>query len=265
MNTTKFENSSIASYLQKGTGIPLVFVHGFCEDSTVWDSFITKFPDQKILRIDLPGFGQSDQIVNYSIDRFADVVYQVLQDLKIEKCIFIGHSMGGYVALSFAKKYGDLLKGLCLFHSHPYADTKEKKESRKKSIEFIKKNGHIYYVKQLVPALFSKNFANSNHLELAKMEFKASKYKAENIIAGLEVMIGRDDHTEVFEKANYPFLFIIGKEDKVVPDYLDDTAMADISSIHVLKGIGHMGMIEAPKQCEKIIKNFINMFEIMSA
>ncbi len=264
MNTTTFENKSVANYQQKGEGIPIIFIHGFCQDSSAWDPFINLFPDRNIVRIDLPGFGASEQIENYSIARFADVVKHVLDDLNISECIFIGHSMGGYVGLEFAKKYSAYLKGLCLFHSHPYADNDEKKIGRKKSIDFIKKNGHIYYIKQLVPALFAPRFGNNNHLELAKIVFNASKYKADNIIAGLEVMMSRENNTAVFKDAKYPFLFIIGKEDMVVPDYLHDTALANISSIHVLKGIGHMGMLEAPKKCARIIKAFVDSQPFLS-
>ncbi|MFT5764627.1 MAG: pimeloyl-ACP methyl ester carboxylesterase [Saprospiraceae bacterium] len=262
MNITNFENKKIASYTQVGEGLPVIFVHGFCEDSSVWDSLLTRFPSQYIVRIDLPGFGNSEQIKDYSIARFAEVVYAVFKDLNIKNGILIGHSMGGYVALEFAKNYENLLKGLCLFHSHPYEDTPVKKEGRKKNIEFIQKNGPIYYVKQLIPALFTPTYSSSNHLELAKLVFAAAKYTSQNIIASLEAMIGRSDSTEILTAAKCPILFIIGKEDTIVPDYLEDTALPNISSIHIVKGVAHMGMLEAPVKCERIIKDFIQLVDI---
>ena len=169
--------------------------------------------------------------------------------------------MGGYVGLEFAKKYGSLLKGLCLFHSHPYADTEEKKKGRQKGIEFIRRNGHIHFVKQLVPNLFTPNYAQNNHLLLAKLVFSASQMKAENIIAGLEVMAGRNDNTAVLDTINCPTLFIIGKEDLVVPAYVKETARPDISSVHILKNVAHMGMFEATKKCERILKDFIKLID----
>ena len=255
MNTTIFEQKEIVSFSQKGEGIPLVFLHGFCADSSIWDDFITQFPGRNILRIDLPGFGLSEQIEDYSIARYAEVIHAVLENLNIKSSILIGHSMGGYVGLEYAKKYSDRLRGLCLFHSHPYADSEEKKKARKKSIRFIQNNGPIYYVKQLIPVLFTPNYNSGNHLELAKLVFKASKYTAENIIAGLEVM---HDNTEVLANLDFPALFIIGKEDTVVPDYLNDTAQPNIASIHLLKNVAHMGMLENPKKCARIIKDFVD-------
>jgi pimeloyl-ACP methyl ester carboxylesterase len=265
MHTTQFENQTIAYYTQKGEGIPLVFIHGFCEDSTVWQDFIARFPDRTILRIDLPGFGQSELIKDYSIARYAEVVKAVVEAAKVKDFVLIGHSMGGYVGLEFAKKYKGKIQGLCLFHSHPYADTDEKITGRKKSIEFIRQNGAIYYVKQLFPALFTKKYQSSNHLELAKLVFAASQYTAEGIIAGLECMISRENNTTVLEQVDIPYLFIIGKEDTVVPDYTEDIAKARIASIHVLPDVAHMGMLEAPKKCERIIKDFTELVEQFSA
>ncbi len=262
MNTTLFEQKRIAYYIQNGTGMPLVFIHGFCQDSSVWDNFIIRFPERHIIRIDIPGFGNSEQINDYSIARFAEVIYTVLKELSIEKCFFIGHSMGGYIGLEFAKKYRSMLKGLCLFHSHPYVDSASKKESRRKSIEFIKTNGAIYYVKQLMPVLFTPNYRNSNHLELAKLVFTASKYAGENIIASLEAMIDRNDNTSMLKDIKCPLLFIIGKEDTVVPNYIADTALADIASIYILKNVSHMGMLEDAKKCERIIKDFVEFIDI---
>lgn len=261
MQSIQYEQRNIAYYLQKGKGVPLVFIHGFCEDSTVWNDFISRFPEQTILRIDLPGFGQSALIESYSIARYAEVVKAIVDEVQLDNFILIGHSMGGYVSLEFAKQYPAQLSGLCLFHSHPYADSDEKKAGRQKSIEFIRTNGSIYYVKQLFPALFTKKYQGSNHLELAKLVFAASQYSADGIIAGLECMMTRVDNTAVLAELDIPFLFIIGKEDTVVPDYTEDTALPNIASIHLLAEVAHMGMLELPKKCERIIKDFVALVE----
>lgn len=264
MQETIFEGKKIISFKQKGTGVPILFLHGFCADSSIWNDFILQFPNHFLLRIDLPGFGLSEQIPAYSITRYADVIKAVLDAHKIEQCIFIGHSMGGYVALEFAKKYPDRLKGLCLFHSHPYQDTSEKTVTRQKSIDFIKTNGHIYYVKQLIPALFPPGYAGSNHLEVAKLVYTASKYSADNIVAGLEAMMDRSDNADVLEQLDFPILFIVGKEDTIVPQYQAAMAKATIASIEILPDVAHMGMLESPKKCGKRIKAYLKLLEILA-
>ena len=258
MSKINFKEQKI-NYSSRGKGAAIVFLHGFCEDSSVWDDFTSVFKSNKIIRIDLPGFGSSEPIENPSVELFADVVKSVLDHLEIKKCTLIGHSMGGYVSLAFAKKYESSLNGLGLFHSFPNADTKEKKAGRMKSIEFIKKNSHFHYVKQLFPNLFPPAFLSSNNFLVNKMIHRASSFPQAGIIGGLEMMMNRPDNSEVLKKINCPVLFIIGKDDEVVPfdKSMEQTALPNIAHIHVLEGVGHMGMFEATKKTRDIIKQFI--------
>src|SRR5690606_32903791 len=104
-----------------------------------WDEWLEFLPQRPYLRIDLPGFGNSDLMENLTIEKMAEAVNAVLEHLNMERCIMVGHSMGGYVSLAFAEQHADKLAGLCMFHSHPFADSEEKKEGRMKAIEFIRK------------------------------------------------------------------------------------------------------------------------------
>ena len=247
------------NYSSRGKGEAIVFLHGFCEDSSVWDDFISTFKSNKIIRIDLPGFGSSEAMNNPSVELFADVVKSVLNHLEIKTCTLIGHSMGGYVSLAFAKKHAAHLNGLGIFRSYPYADSKEKKASRAKSIAFIKKNSHFHYIKQLFPNLFPPAFLSSNNFLVNKMIHRASSFSQAGIIGGLELMMNRPDNSEVLKNIKCPVLFIVGKEDEVIPfdKSMEQTALPDMAHIHVLKGVGHMGMFEATNETRKIIKFFV--------
>jgi len=167
--------------------------------------------------------------------------------------------MGGYVSLAFAKKHESYLKGLGLFHSHPFADSEEKKEARQKSIEFIQKNGHYHYVKQLVPKLFPAPFAGSNNFLINKLIHAASLFPSEGIIGGLTAMKNREDRTDVLKKIKCPVMFIVGKKDDLVPQKgsIEQTAMPAVSHIHLMEEIGHMGMFEARKKTQKFVKQFV--------
>jgi len=258
MPTLNFKGRKI-NYLTQGKGDAIVLLHGFCEDSSVWDNFISEFKSNKIIRIDLIGFGLSETVENPSIDYAADSVKAILDHLEIQQCTLIGHSMGGYVSLAFAKKYESYLNGLGIFHSHPYADSEEKKVNRAKSINFIKRNSHFHYVKQLFPKLFPPAFLSSNNFLVNKMIHRASSFSSEGIVGGLEMMRSRPDQSEVLKKIECPVLFIVGLEDEVVPldKCLEQTALPNLADIHILKGVGHMGMYEATKATQKIIQNFI--------
>ena len=262
MPTLNYNDHKI-NYYKRGKGKALVFLHGFCEDSSMWDEFIPAFSKNKIIRIDLPGFGKSEPVENVSIEYMADAVKAVLNELKIKSCILIGHSMGGYVSLAFAKKYESMLKGVGLFHSHPYADTKEKQEGRLKSIQFIERNGHILFVKQLVPKLFAPSFKSSNGFLVNQLIHRASRYTTEGFIGGTKAMINRLDQSEVLKNIHCPVLFIVGKKDELIPlTYsLEQTALPQIADIQILEEVGHMGMYEAKKETRKQIKSFIELCE----
>ena len=252
-------NNHKINYYKRGKGKALVFLHGFGEDSSIWDEFTQVFSKNKIVRIDLPCFGKSEPVENVSIEYMADAVKAVLNELKIKSCILIGHSMGGYVSLAFAKKYESILNGLGLFHSHPYADTDEKKKNRLKSIKFLEKNGHIHFVKQLIPKFFAPSFQSSNGFLIDQMIHRASQYTTEGFIQATQAMLNRSDQTEVLKNIQCPVLFIVGKKDELAPlkFSLEQTALPNIANILVLEDVGHAGMFEAKKETRRQIRKFI--------
>ena len=214
---SKINNAEVFTYIQKGSAIPVVFIHGFCEDSSVWFELINDFPDSNIICIDLPGFGKSDVQMDCNIADMANIVNDVLESLEINECIFIGHSMGGYIGLEFLKLFPQKCLGLGLFHSQPFADTEDKKNNRRKSIEFIQKNGSIHYVKQLIPKLFSPRFGSKSSFTISKLVLTASQYSSDGIINALNAMILREDNSSVLSQTNIPILFIVGEDDEAVP------------------------------------------------
>ncbi len=260
MHYIHFKGKKLA-YRVQGKGQPLVLLHGLCEDSTIWDEFIKGLSDFQIIRPDLSGFGESEILPKHSIDLMAESIKAVLDELNIVKCVMVGHSMGGYVTVSFAKKYPSVLTGIGLFHSHPFEDTGEKKAERQKAIAFVKQNGHIVYVKQLIPKLFAELFATSNEFLINGLIFKASKYPPETIIGAQEAMLNRTDYSDVLKDSKIPVLIIIGKQDKVVPyeTSLKMMPLSSIADIHILPKVAHMGMFTAKDKTVKIIRNFVDL------
>ena len=162
MKFISFRNKKVA-YQSEGRGLTVVFLHGFGEDSRVWEDFTADLLEEnyRVVVIDLPGQGKSETLEEMTVENMAEAVAAVVNKLQLELFVLIGHSMGGYVSLAFAEKYPQLLAGLSLFHSHPYADSDEKKANRQRSIEFVRDNGTVIFIKQLLPKLFSEKFANS--------------------------------------------------------------------------------------------------------
>ncbi len=258
-------NGAKIAYRIDGEGIPLVLIHGFCEDSTIWDKFITGLKGIQTIRPDISGFGESDLMKNNSIEDMADSVKAILDAENIKKCIMIGHSLGGYAALAFMEKYGNMLEGIGLFHSSPFADTDEKKQERLKSIHFIEKNGHIVYVKQLIPRLFAELFASSNEFLINSLIYKASFYHTESILSALNAMKQRIDYANVIKKSSIPVLIIVGKLDKSIL-YSISKKMLDLpqlADIHILSKVAHMGLFTERDNTVKAVQNFTALCRTM--
>lgn len=259
MQFIDYKGKKVAYYLNGNKKTPIVFIHGFCEDSTLWDDFIEPFEDFQIVRIDLPGFGNSEVVDNISIEGMAETAMAVLDHLKIKNFFLIGHSMGGYASLEIAKRRGDQILGLSMFHSHPYADTDEKKQARLRDLEFIETNGHELYVKQLIPNLFAPGFAVSHTYLVDMMILRASKFPREGVTNALRAMIRRADNSDVLKKATYPVNFIIGELDSTIPleVSLAQTHLPAVADIQLMPKVGHMGMIKARRETQVILRKFL--------
>lgn len=260
MKKTCLANGRPIIYYTDGAskGLPLVLLHGFCEDASVWDPFLPYLKNMPLVRIDLPGFGGSDLSAASGMDSYASAVAAVLHEIDITQCVLVGHSMGGYAALAFARRYPEYLAGLGLFHSHPFEDTPDRIEGRRKGIEMLRSGKKDLYVRQLFPNLFPPAYAKDHPKVISGLIKQGRQLTAEGIIAGLEAMISRPDQMETLKSASYPVLFVLGEEDTVVPPDLGlkATLAPAITSVHLLPEIGHMGMFEATAETAGIVGEF---------
>ncbi len=241
----------IACYYEKQpAGTPLVLLHGFCEDSSVWEAMLPYLDQQHLIRIDLPGFGGSDLPVVANLEYYARDVHEALQALGIQQCRLIGHSLGGYVALEYARQYSAHLSELGLFHSHPYPDDETRIQNRRRGIEMLQQGKRDLYVAQLFPNLFAPEFAEKHPEIIQKLIKNGQKQSPAGIIAALEAMIARPSYEPVLRHCTCPVRFILGEKDALIPleDGIRAATMPVVSSLHVLKGVGHMGMWEAPEE-----------------
>jgi pimeloyl-ACP methyl ester carboxylesterase len=253
-------NNNIISYFITGSGKPVMFLHGFGEDSTVWKNQIEILEKNYLLILpDIPGSGDSDLTHDVSMEAIAEIIKQIAHAEKIERFVLMGHSMGGYATLAFAEKYPEMLNGFGLFHSTAYADTEEKKITRRKGIEFINEHGSKKFLETTTPNLFSEITKEKNP-QLIQLFLQTLPHFSNNaLIAYYEAMIARPDRTEILRNTNLPVLFIIGKQDKAVPfeDSLKQSALPTKSFVTILENTAHMGMLEASEKSNNVLLTFL--------
>ena len=255
------KNNSIACR-RTGTGPVVLLIHGFGEDQHVWDTLVPELEKANTLLIpDLPGTGSSPAISDMSIDGIADSLLSIFPK---EPITVIGHSMGGYIALALLEKYPDRLNSLGLLHSTSYADTEEKKASRRKGIEFINQHGAFEFLKTSIPNLFSPLSKQKMAEGIHNFIQQQRNLTAETLVSYYEAMIGRPDRRQLLKNTDKPILFIMGKYDVAVPfsDGLAQCHLPGISYIHILRRSGHMGMMEEAETVKIAMKNFL--FQVQS-
>ena len=195
-----------------------------------------------------------------TIESMTAAVKDMLDRESIERCILIGHSMGGYIALAFAEAYQERLSAFGFFHSTAYADTEEKKAGRLKSIAFIREHGAEPFIRQSVPNLFAPETREDRPGLVEDMIGRYRSFSADALAAYLDAMMKRPDRVSVLAQSEVPVLFIIGEKDQVVsPEQaLAQVAVPALSYIHILPKAGHMGMLEEPAAGAAIIQSFVN-------
>lgn len=234
---------------------PLVLLHGFMENNTIWSDMENHFSkDFTLIKIDLPGHGKSEIHNNVnSMDFMAEKVKEVIDSLHLNKINLLGHSMGGYTSLAFAEKFPELLESLTLFFSTTIADDDEKKQIRKRSIAVIDENFETF-VNSSIPNLFSNNEKDilEGKIELAK-EIANSTDK-EGVKAAQLGMMERPNRTEILENLDAKILIIAGKYDNAVKTENLLKVIPEKTNIKTyVLDCGHNGHWEKPTICAEII------------
>ncbi len=234
----------------------IVFLHGHGVDSSIWDQLDNLLnQDYRIVRPDL-----SLQSSCHTMEEYADELYRMLQNAIIEKCILIGHSMGGYISLAFAEKYPQMLEGFGLFHSTAYADTPEKSEQRTRMAELLRTQSTADFIRLTGGNMFSPSYRQSDAAKVKEHINRFSKLPAEALAVGAEAMRARPDRTKVLSKLSFPILLIFGQEDQIIPfeKAIDLTKYPKKSFPFVLSQAGHLGMVEQPDTSASIIKWYVD-------
>lgn len=257
MKQTLYKNTKI-SYSETGKGTTVVLLHGFLENSTMWNAHVEVLAKRnRVVCIDLLGHGQTDCLgYVHSMEDQADMIHHVLHELKIRKAVLVGHSMGGYIALAFAELYPEMMKGLVLLNSTSRADSDERKANRDRAVLAVKQN-YTAFIRMSIANLFSENNREllNDDIELVRKE--ALKTPLQGIVAALEGMKVRNDREVILHFATYPILLILGKQDPVL-NYEENITQIENTKVELVTfDDGHMSYIENREELTKVLQHFL--------
>lgn len=240
------------AYQRRGKGMPLVLIHGYPLDHSIWNDITPLLEnDYDLILPDLRGFGESAAIDSpYSISDIASDLAALLNSLGVEQTALAGHSMGGYVALAFAKAFPDRVNGLALISSQAAADTPERKEGRYKTAADVAENG----VQIVADAMTDKLSPSQRVRDIVRPLI--AKQSVFGVAGALKAMAEREDLTSFIASFKLPLVLLHGNADGLIPVDRAREIKSLLTTAHLveLAGAGHMPMMEMPKETAAALK-----------
>ena len=241
------------AYERRGKGSPLVLLHGFPLDHHLWDEVVPLLEDTfDVILPDLRGFGESTTVDSpYSMDDYASDIAGLLDQLGIQKAAIVGHSMGGYAALAFARLYPERVSGLGLVSSQVLADAPERKEGRYKSAADVSANGIESVVATMTPKFTSDERLQSYARESMEQQQPAA------YVGALKAMAERADSTSLLPSFNFPVVIVHGDTDALIPIDRAREVKEALPQAHLVEisGAGHIPMLEAKEKTAEALKH----------
>lgn len=245
-------------YTSSGNGAVVVLIHGFLENSTMWNNITPILAEKnRVITIDLLGHGKTECLgYIHTMKEQALMIKAVLNHLKLRRFTLIGHSMGGYVALEFANLFPKSIKGLCLLNSTYEEDSEERKTLRIRANKMAQKN-YENIVRMSFTNLFSEYSRSIYKSEIKDALTEALKTPIQGYIAAQEGMRIRKDYTAFFENSLFKMIIILGEKDWIIDSerVLSFAKKYNISATILPEG--HMSHIESKNELIKVLKVFI--------
>lgn len=241
------------AYERRGTGSPMVLLHGYPLDHQIWDDIVPLLADTFELIIpDLRGFGGSSTVDSFSaMEDYAADIAALLDQLEIQRAAIVGHSMGGYVALAFARLYPDRVTGLGLVSSQVLADAPDRKEGRYKSAAEVADKG----IAGVVAAMTPKFTSDARLQEFAKQVME--RQQPAGYIGALKAMAERVDSTPLLSSITVPVVLVHGDADALIPIDRAREVKSAIPGAHLVEigGAGHVPMLDSPQKTAEALKH----------
>jgi 3-oxoadipate enol-lactonase len=252
------DDHTVQLYFEEhGEGSPVVLVHGFPLDHTIWEPLVPLLsPHARLILPDLRGHGRSPAPAGvYEMRMLADDLLALLDSLELERVTLVGHSMGGYAALAFARAYPNRLEGLGFVASHAASDNLEQRANRLKLARKVARVGVDFLAKDMSAKLTLKPDLVEPLRELM------AKTPKEGVIGALKGMADRPDSTEYLNSIVVPTVVVAGAEDPIIPLERSQTMVQLLGRAWLVEvpAAAHMPMMESPDKVASALRELIHV------
>lgn len=241
---------------------PIIFLHGFPYDHTMWQAQIEILKDKYLcVSYDIRGLGESPAgDGQFTMESFVDDLEIILNELKLIKPVICGLSMGGYITLRALERMQDKFSAAILCDTRSEADSNEGKLKRAAAIKRINKEGLAPFAKDFITNCFADSFIHNKKDELNKIIEHSSTFNPVGVKGCLLAMLSRTDTTQTLTEIKIPTLLVCGENDTLTPRSVMKEMFHKIPDAEFVevKNAGHMTPIENPDEVNKAILNFLS-------
>jgi 3-oxoadipate enol-lactonase len=240
---------------------PILFVHGFPFDHTMWQTQVDEFSrDYFCVSYDIRGLGESPVgDGQFTMESFVDDLELIIEELKLNRPILCGLSMGGYISLRALERMENRFSMAILCDTKSEADNNEGKLKRAAGIKRIIKEGLAPFAEDFITNCFGDVFKQKKSDDLQKIIEKSSQFNPVGVKGCLLAMLSRSDTTASLGKINIPTLLICGEQDALTPPSIMKDMFHKINNAEFVEipNAGHMTPIENPLLVNKSIRDFL--------
>ncbi len=247
-------------YDDVGTGLPVLFVHAFPLNRTMWAPQVSALVERcRCVAADLRGFGESSVAPPYSMAQYADDLAHLLDQLRIEKVVLVGCSMGGYVSFAFWRRHRGRVRALVLADTKATADTEDALGRRRQLIEVARAQGSTAVANLQISSLIGKSAREKQPDTYDAVHRMMAQSSADGIVGALEAMMLRPDSVATLATINVPTLIVVGEEDVPTPPKDARLMHQKIagSRVEVIAQAGHLTNLERPAAFNHLLTEFI--------
>jgi pimeloyl-ACP methyl ester carboxylesterase len=253
------------AYDDVGTGVPVVFLHGFPHHRGLWLPQLGAMVDRaRCIAPDLRGFGESTVAGPYSMDRYADDLADLLDAAHLDRVVLTGLSMGGYVAFAFWRRHRERVRALVLADTRPGADSAEGRTKRGELIDLARSRGSGAVADAMIAGMVGASTREKNPEVADSVHRMLASAPVEGVIGALEAMRDRPDSTATLGTIDVPTLVVVGEEDVLTP-VAESRAMQRAirgSRIEVIAGAGHVSNVERPAAFNHVLSEFLSQLTL---
>lgn len=240
---------------------PIVFIHGFPYDHTMWKKQINYLSESYYcISYDIRGFGESTNFDGqHTMEMFVDDLEMIIDEMKLDKPVICGLSMGGYISLRALERFQNKLFAAILCDTRSQADDNQGRLKRAAAIKRINSGEQKEFVKEFITNCFGENFKQNFFDELQSIIEYSQTFEPKGIKGGLLAMLSRTDTTTFLEKIEIPTLLICGKYDTLTPPSVMKDMYHKIKNAEFveIQNAGHISPIENPDEVNSAITKFL--------